>query len=381
MAVIVERTTMGSTQYIHPDGYVQESTRPWAYYYDSRPARERSRKPTGWLPPTSYEMLNQVRVEPFGVVRSPQGWIGYGVSEYKPGNQPEMNPLEASASMIARADTEALLALKDQSVNLGVAFAEAQQTANLIGTTARRLGNSYKAVRSGRWKEASNLLGKQASAAVRGKSKTAPSAWLEYQYAWKPLLADVHGSVQELLRSEPYRWLNTVRGQVMEKDSGRRRFSSNVEYDLVWHRESGVYTRLDFQPGNTFFETMSRVGMTNPFEIAWEKVPFSFVVDWFLPVGDWLSTFDATLGWSFLGGSRSVIQRVNYFDVGVRHPSEPWRQLSFEGGGRYKFVRLRRESLAAPPRPVRPHFENPLSLGRMANGLSLLATVFGGRRR
>lgn len=33
----------------------------------------------------------------------------------------------------------------------------------------------------------------------------------------------------------------------------------------------------------------------NPFVTAWELVPFSFVVDWFVNVGDWLQSQTATL--------------------------------------------------------------------------------------
>jgi len=39
-----------------------------------------------------------------------------------------------------------------------------------------------------------------------------------------------------------------------------------------------------------------QLGLTNPVQVLWDAVPMSFVVDWFLPVNKYLSSFDASLG-------------------------------------------------------------------------------------
>lgn len=36
------------------------------------------------------------------------------------------------------------------------------------------------------------------------------------------------------------------------------------------------------------------LGFTNPAAVLWEATPFSFVVDWFLPIGDYLKTLDGS---------------------------------------------------------------------------------------
>jgi hypothetical protein len=43
----------------------------------------------------------------------------------------------------------------------------------------------------------------------------------------------------------------------------------------------------------------------NPFEALWEAIPFSFLVDWAWPIGDWLGRFTATRNHS---GFRGVVQ-------------------------------------------------------------------------
>jgi hypothetical protein len=42
----------------------------------------------------------------------------------------------------------------------------------------------------------------------------------------------------------------------------------------------------------------NQMGFINPAAVAWELVPFSFLVDWFLPVGDFLNSFTDLLGHS-----------------------------------------------------------------------------------
>lgn len=46
----------------------------------------------------------------------------------------------------------------------------------------------------------------------------------------------------------------------------------------------------------------SNLGLTNPAMVAWDLVPFSFVVDWFLPVGKFLNSFDSHYGFSLKHG-------------------------------------------------------------------------------
>jgi hypothetical protein len=57
------------------------------------------------------------------------------------------------------------------------------------------------------------------------------------------------------------------------------------------------------QSNSILLKTASELGLTNPVEVLWELVPFSFVIDWALPIGSFISQFDASLGWTFVDGS------------------------------------------------------------------------------
>jgi hypothetical protein len=123
------------------------------------------------------------------------------------------------------------------------------------------------------------------------------------------------------------------------------------------------------------------LGLTNPALVAWELVPFSFVVDWALPIGDWLSSLDAMLGYDSNNtwSSISTLQRRYWRTVGINGKSGIYTNTN-EYSDYCERTRLRRTAAASVPLPILPSLKDPRSLGHMANGLSLLATVFGGRR-
>jgi hypothetical protein len=79
-------------------------------------------------------------------------------------------------------------------------------------------------------------------------------------------------------------------------------FVGSEEWNWTLTETAIVYTELDtnFQP----------ITMGNPLEFAWEILPFSFVFDLLIPVGDWLSAMDALKGYS--NGFGSVSRKRRY---------------------------------------------------------------------
>jgi hypothetical protein len=157
-----------------------------------------------------------------------------------------------------------------------------------------------------------------------------------------------------------------------------------LHYALRGQRGVSVHVRLDYHPSSfDYLHLPQALGLTNPLSIAYEVTPFSFLADWFIPIGDFLSILDATLGFAFLSGSYTT-RRFRDFscnfapeyvvtDSGVKY------FCSGNAGGWYSGMELIRTPYASSPIPG-PRFKNPLSLGHMANGLSLLATVAEGSR-
>lgn len=107
------------------------------------------------------------------------------------------------------------------------------------------------------------------------------------------------------------------------------------------------------------FKTFQQIGLTNPLLLGWELIPFSFVADWFIQVGDYLETLDALIGVKRIAITRSVKQR-----------SEVWIDEEKVGTG----TRYARSVLT--PGQVRALAHTPsLTAKRVADAVALLTTT------
>jgi len=106
------------------------------------------------------------------------------------------------------------------------------------------------------------------------------STWLAMQYAWGPLLQDLKNLMEKI--------------EEMKKERGlvfRSRGKDLYIRPMRIRIEPGYEQRVRFQAIWTLREhpSMAQVlGLTDPASVAWEKVPLSFVVDWFIPIGNYL---------------------------------------------------------------------------------------------
>ena len=233
-----------------------------------------------------------------------------------------------------RLDAEATLAalsdLKGQRVNIGVTLGERRQTSGLILDTAKRLGASYRALKRGDIKGGLDALGNGIDAARvlrdmqgvqrRGQKKkggkpnrfSLSSEVLAVQLGWKPLLGDVY-NYAELLASkanDPVRLTST--------SSRTFKWSGNYEPDAHWNgvhaerREWGSVTVKyvhHFSVTNDFTRSLAELGITNPASWLWELTALSFVVDWFIRIGDFIDALDATVGLTFEKGCKTTFEK------------------------------------------------------------------------
>lgn len=371
----------------------------------SGPAR--SRRSPGWVAPKPYSLRREVYKVASGRVLYTRTFKSNGVTDTTEDYNGTvghgargMNSLNAfndaytlkgiSQKQEDLALTDARLKLKGADVNLAVAFAERNKTAKMIGSTALQLAEAMRALRRGHWRDACRALDVNPRGKPRGSS--VPARWLELQYGWKPLLSDVYGSVDALAKRRGEDWIVTAKGASSEKIAADWTpnppgADSKQLPDFGIGRATGVrgcFVRIDAIPGNDLLMVMSSLGITNPLLVAWELVPYSFIVDWFLPIGSFVDSLDALLGYREAWTSISHLEKADW--VHAHSPSE------FENASyRFKYLRdvdvatksvvnLTRVATKGVPMAQFPRLRNPVSLGHMANGLSVLTQVFGGRR-
>jgi hypothetical protein len=293
------------------------------------------------------------------------------------------------------AKSRLLAKLKDGSVNLAQAFAERRQAADMIARNVNRLASAVMAVRHGNFRHASNLFGiKYRPQSFKQRrdnwEQNLSNYWLEFQYGWKPLVSDIYGACELLAntyhRNRPIRVSASYSGVgTYNKDLiSRVDYGSDGTIDerLNGKAERQVRYIVEFQLDSQIAALLSSTGITDPALLAWELLPYSFVVDWFIPVGNYLSQLTADRGLLFSRGVKSVkTQYELYTNVSS---TTPWYKGYYsveKDPGRERIFSLQKDRTVLTSFPA-PSFPEPipyLSINRALSGAALLTQAFGRR--
>lgn len=352
----------------------------------------RTRKRPNGLPHNSFSYTEHRFHYPYGVAWQESGPPGDRTRLTIVGIIPfvdfhDENPVTDSMkdAINTQALNKSLTDLKGMKVNLGVAFQQRKLTSNLILGTASKLAGAYKFLRAGNLGGVANSLGltkSQVSSTlgrVRRRSstsnvtKTLSSEWLALQYGWKPLISDVYNSAEQLAAMSDVR-----RIQLVSSKTARGFHSSRVTwYNVpnVTRIAQGRYTRkytYVFSHSSEILKDLSKWGVTNPASVAWEVLPWSFVFDWFIPLGNYIDNWDATLGLTFEKGSLTTFDKytVQFKAAGIELVDGT--TFSCHGDGRIEHVFCTRSPLGGFPLPNLPSFLPHLTQNRGISAVALL---------
>lgn len=290
--------------------------------------------------------------------------------------------------------------------SLAVGLAEANKTAAHLAHTATRLVNAYRALRKGRLGDFASELGIAVPLKkIRGfgnqtriqrakgsdMRQFASSTWLEYSYGWKPLLSDFYAQAEnfaEILIERQY----VIREAKASKRIRTVYVASNVSGDGLWKSQNiieiinGASYTVRYRIRDGAHNVGNVFGMMNPLQVAWEVVPFSFVADWFLPIGSFLENLSAYNGLEFAGGTLTQTRSVENTGKLVPGPGSVQSGKRLEcgginGSGRFSAYGKTRSLLSSFPSQSFPQFKDPRSFAHAASAIALLQSVFLGSRK
>jgi hypothetical protein len=280
---------------------------------------------------------------------------GYGAPPYDAGQAPyTYDNRERVSTQLA-----AYEALKGQlsSANLAVTIAERQQAMAMIAQRLTQISGFLRNLRKGDISAAARALGYESkqprrngkprdsrlkeyrSAAKRG-SKNLAGNYLEFHFGWAPLVADIYGATQVL--SAPIK-STRVRGKgttVERIDLTYPGTNLRYKYDI----QCGCQLISDVYISNPNLYLTTQLGLTNPAVVAWELVPFSFVVDWFVNVGQFLASFTDFHGLTLVSPATTYRQDCTYYHMNDYGDSVTVRKVKV----------LRQGGIDAPPIQLRP---------------------------
>lgn len=254
--------------------------------------------------------------------------------------------------------------------NLAMLFIERKEALNMVASRAMQLYKAYRELRKGRFQKFLRALQIRPKARDKhrrwSRPKDAASVWLEYWFGWAPTISDI-GGVIDILQS-PYRSGKKVVGSArsyvtLEGNAGMG--TSTRKWQGQGYVGARYQAYIEVENPNLF--RANQLGFINPALVVWELIPFSFIVDWFIPVGDFLSSFTDFVGLRFTKPFHNY--RKDVMGTGM------WKEYSNEFVAVEEYYEFGRSLGVEPPKDVGlSPFK--MSASRAATAVSLLITIF-----
>lgn len=255
--------------------------------------------------------------------------------------------------------------VKGHSFDAAINMAEAGRTYGLVLNNLRSLGRSLVDLKRGNIASAFRELGVPARHQKPLTAKDVSGRWLEMQYGWRPLVDQAYQAGKALES------VTKARSLAFSASSSRTLGYKLIGGGYYSHLKATVRVKIQAE----LYENLSvarSLGLSNPLAVAWEVVPYSFVVDWFLPVGSYLSAWGVIphLSGRFLTTTRATIKGHKFEKVGLGLPGRP-----DTGYGLLEhhmaFSRTPSNSLSVPP-PTFKRIPQALSPGHLYNAVALV---------
>lgn len=248
--------------------------------------------------------------------------------------------------------------------------AEADKTFALLKAIVREGISVIKAIKKLQFAKLRNKLGGITS-------KDAAGYWLAYTYGVAPLISDVNATLKDIGR-EQRSWRKYSQSAKIEPTKSeyvsRNGFTSyKHESELIGFVKASCIMDSELNlPKNI---SVRGIDPRNFAAVGWELIPFSFMVDWLIPIGGYLSGYDS------IGGQLHTFWYTTYY----KHTrvQEGVNELEVDGfvpdGGtagkvtQYEVGCQRLVSHNIPPMPIpKIDFGSALSTRRLINALAIL---------
>jgi hypothetical protein len=264
----------------------------------------------------------------------------------------------------ARSLTECLLKLQEVKTEVGVDLLEAKKSVAMFAGLARTVAGGLHNFRRGipRQKLVELANGRELS-----------NRWLEYQYGWKPLYGALHDAAQIALTSMHKDLL------IHARKSTPWAVTSPLERDQHFEKQisgkGGVKTHILARLDYPWVAKTSALGLANPAAIGWELLPYSFVIDWFVPIGNFLNAITASAGLGFVWGYQSTQRNVH---VERRMHGDGWwpRVVTEKGSTKTDHFEFERRVMGNFEMPRLYAKDNPFSTAHILNAAALVRGLF-----
>lgn len=340
---------------------------------------------------------------PYGLQQEMVGAMGGFIGAPKSFIVSDISNTDAIDFVKRKASERFYSSLRDSDLNLAVDIAEWKQASSMIADTSlkvRELAMRCRKFSNFVWyvqmliftkygnnpqnpmvKKLRKLIPRYHRGRFTTPAQTFATTWLGYQYGWRPLMSTLYGLV-DLQRNHA----KSMRVKATSKRVTKRTelgFASGLPCTMEFEDIAVASVVVDVAVDSSILNDVSRLTTLNPAAIAWELVPYSFVVDWFFDIGRYLEELESSLafgvGLRFKGGYTSHMLRTTVTTIipagKLVYPDG--FKIEWQAMGQHEVQVYRdRVRLADLPTPFFPKFKVQLGWQRILSATALLANVF-----
>lgn len=253
---------------------------------------------------------------------------------------------------------------RSSSAELLTLFCERREAANMIGKRSLALAAGFIAVKQRNLYALKKAWGK--GAGWRENSRKGGGHILEYSFGWAPLVSDIASAV-ETLRDGHFR---SGKAQQQSQFVDLQKSSvGSMSVREIFRTAVGIRMGWQLTVDHPSIALLNQLGLVNPVQTAWELVPFSFVVDYFINVNDVISSMTALAGCTVHDPwfTTYIKDDYSYLAQWATKPTPSWKPPSY-GGTRMQVTRA--TNIVAPSLGVRAPWN--MSWQRASTSIALL---------
>lgn len=221
------------------------------------------------------------------------------VDSWKIGLTADLKPA-VPAKLIASCRNAVIEALRNTDVDLGTSIGEIPETVQGLLGIVKDLTKLRKGISAAAASLVSHPITSVRSMIRKGKlpkgvSKRAAQEYLRMMYGIRPLVMDAYAlssQIEKGITSSPI-------GHVEKRRTGEidlSAYNQGTYLTFTGKVETGIKIGVDVFCHNPTLYEMWRYGLTNPLAVAWELLPYSFVVDFFTGLGNFIQAIQQPMG-------------------------------------------------------------------------------------
>lgn len=178
--------------------------------------------------------------------------------------------------------------VKDHDFHIGKFAVEGRQTVSMVVERLKTVGGALIDLKRGDFAYAARRLNVK-NVTTKRPNYDLSGRWLELQYGWMPLISDVFNAMEAYDRLTSKRRTRTLTSGTFRVQN--LSIPAQGASSWEWHCTTELKQRIWYEWTEELSDSRS-LGLEDPLGIIWEGLPWSFVIDWFIPISTYLDALN-----------------------------------------------------------------------------------------